>query len=239
MATMATQTQTQTQTQYEILANELITKKTATYLPILMIDGVRVHCYLKLVCNVSPEHSSRKCYCWPAQSDVGCCCCCCSSRLTLDVCNPTYRFYDDMGQYNPLHNLITLNSTIPVIADELQIVDLIKDIVRQTGELKYDKMRGLKPETGNLDYIAMMDIFTLPNITFNCGKCCVCHVRTSNKTTCGHDLCLHCWAKLPIIKGEKNDDDDDWIGELDRFMCPVCSTMMPEYENQLHIWDTQ
>lgn len=211
-----------TQTQYEILAKELTTKKTDTYLPILMIDGVRVHCYLKLICSVSPEQLTR---------------------LTLNVCNPTYRFYDDMGQYNPLHNLITLHSTLhstnPEIVYEWQIVDLIKDIVRQTGELKYDKMRGFKPETGNLDYIAMMDIFTLPNITFNCEKCRVCHVRTSNKTTCGHDLCLQCWAKLPIIKGEKNDDDDDWIGELDRFMCPVCSTMMPEYENQLHIWDTQ
>ena len=211
-----------TQSQYETLAKELITKKTATYLPILMIDGVRVHCYLKLECSVSPEQLTR---------------------LTLNVCNPTYRFYDEMGQYNPLHNLITLHSTLhstnPEIVYEWQIVDLIKDIVIQTGELKYDKMRGFKPETGNLDYIMMMDIFTLPNITFNCEKCCVCHVRTSNKTTGGHDLCLQCWAKLPIIKGEKNDDDDDWIGELDRFMCPVCSTMMPEYENQLHIWDTQ
>lgn len=211
-----------TQSQYETLAKELITKNTATYLPILMIDGVRVHCYLKLGCSMSPEQLTR---------------------LTLNVCNPTYRFYDEMGQYNPLHNLITLHSTLhstnPEIVYEWQIVDLIKDIVIQTGELKYDKMRGFKPETGNLDYIMMMDIFTLPNITFNCGKCCVCHVRTSNKTTCGHDLCLQCWAKLPIIKGEKNDDDDDWIGELDRFMCPVCSTMMPEYDNQLHIWDTQ
>ena len=133
-----------TQSQYETLAKELITKKTATYLPILMIDGVRVHCYLKLECSVSPEQLTR---------------------LTLNVCNPTYRFYDEMGQYNPLHNLITFHSTLhstnPEIVYEWQIVDLIKDIVIHTGELKYDKMRGFKPETGNLDYIMKNVVFAM------------------------------------------------------------------------------
>lgn len=174
------------------------------YPPIAAIDGVRVHCTMYIKEDIIDTHD--------ALQDI---------TLIFDVYNPMqYNLIyegDVMMPITSLKQIISVskhNKTEDISLE--QIVSLIKDIIRQIRELKYNRMSGFN----DTRQYKMMDIFNLPNTTLEGDKCCVCKLYTTNNTNCGHSLCLQCWAKLPIIYGKENEDD---YVKSKGSICPMCS----------------
>ena len=205
-----------TQNQYDRLAAELIativdgvpTYERHIALPIKMIDGVRTDCMLKL--EHIKNHKKNE---W-------------SIIVAFTADNP---FPNPVNEHY-LVNLISSKDSLDNDILETEVVaDLIKNIFQQISSLKYDNgCRLIKHGHNRHEYV--YDICNIPNITLSGDKCCVCLEMTESETKCGHHLCLQCWAKLKLIKGWEDEDEDEAElsdeGEQRGSNCPMCRKFM-------------
>ena len=108
--------------------------------------------------------------------------------------------------------------TITVLT--LMIIQATKYIEK----LHYHKVLGLSIKHRVETYRLECEVFSLKNIAMVGEMCCVCQETTTQKTPCGHDLCLQCWTQL------KTEDKCECCGEDGEYKkCPICREKMHVY----------
>lgn len=95
---------------------------------------------------------------------------------------------------------------------------MIINALNWMSKLRYLKSFGLTIYSTKMN--AEREVFENSNTKMSGEVCCVCHDVTTNKTDCGHDLCLQCWTKL------KSEIGCEFCDKCENKTCPICREPM-------------
>jgi hypothetical protein len=182
---------------------EILIEKKGLHMPINMIDGVRVNCFMSLDYIKSIKR-------WD---------------VSVSGTNPfSYREEEDCILKETAWKENRLEEELNI----KDVTEMITELVQLVGNLKYDKLYGLRPAGKWECQYLIREVFDLPNVElkFKNNICCVCHDMTRDKTNCEHDLCLQCLAKMPYTEPPDHKGYEE--GQKGK-SCPICRDWMMEH----------